>query len=93
MVGQGHIDAVRKLLAERDLRVVYNALAHHKMRQRDIGNELLEFIGELLVVQGKPLFYARLFQRIAHLARKAKAAPHQHGLHALIIQRDHHIVV
>ena len=93
MIGQRNVNAVRQLLAERDLRMVDNAFAHQKMRQRNACYQLLEPVGKLIRVQREPLFdlVRRCFVTCA--AAEAQTAPHKHSLRTVFIQRDHNIVV
>ena len=93
MIGQRNVNAVRQFLAERDLRMVDNALAHQEMRQRDARDELLEPVGKLIRVQCEPLFDLVRQCFVARAAAEAQTAPHKHGLRTVFIQRDHNIVV
>ena len=93
MIGQRNVNAVRQLLAERDLRMVDNAFAHQEMRQRNACYQLLEPVGKLIRVQREPLFHLVRRCFVTCAAAEAQTAPHKHSLRTVFIQRDHNIVV
>ena len=73
--------------------MIDNALAHHKMRQRNARDQLLEPAGKLVRVQREPLFHLVRRCFVARMAAKAQTSAHEDGLGAVFVQRDHNIVV